>query len=198
MRVSGSLDVSEPATPHGRRVCAAEWDTSRVINDPPRASIRVARPDEFAALRHIEFAADRIYESVGIGPFTNDDSEDHFGEAVLVLVAGEPPVGFVCVELVDGTPHVWQLSVLPDHARRGLGRSLMNAVVAWTRSEGFGSLTLTTFRDVPWNGPFYESLGFVVEVDLSPGLRAIREHERAIGDDDYGPRVAMRLPFPSR
>jgi hypothetical protein len=51
---------------------------------------------------------------------------------------------------------------------------------------------LTTFRDVPWNGPYYAALGFTAVDDRSPGLMAIREHERAIGDDDFGPRFAMR------
>lgn len=134
-----------------------------------------------------------MFESVGIGPFTNDDAEDHFDRAALVLVAGEPPVGFVCVEMVDGIPHIWQLSVHPDHARQGLGRSLVEATSAWAASKGFDAITLTTYRDVPWNGPFYESLGFVTVGDLTPELSAIRKHERAIGDDDFGPRVAMRL-----
>jgi len=146
-------------------------------------------------LRSIEFAADRLFESVGIGPFTNDDAEDHFDRAALVLVVGEPPMGFVCVELVDALPHIWQLSVYPDHARQGLGRLLIEATSAWAASEGFEAITLTTYRDVPWNGPFYESLGFVEMGDLTPELSAIREHERAIGDDDFGPRVAMRLPL---
>lgn len=136
-----------------------------------------------------------MFESVGIGPFTNDDAEDHFDRAALVLVAGEPPVGFVCVEMVDGIPHIWQLSVHPDHARQGLGRSLVEATSAWAASKGFDAITLTTYRDVPWNGPFYESLGFVTVGDLTPELSAIRKHERAIGDDDFGPRVAMRLPL---
>lgn len=156
-------------------------------------TIRGGRPEEFAALRRIEIVADRMFESVGIGPFTNDDDEDHFDKAALVLVAGEPPVGFVRVELVDGIPHIWQLSVHPDHARRGLGRSLVEATSAWAGSQGFDAVTLTTYRDVPWNGPFYASLGFVTMDDLTPELSAIRDHERAIGDDDFGPRVAMKL-----
>ena len=164
-----------------------------MVGDRPRTSVRAARPEEFADLRRVELAADQIFESAGIGPFVNDDAEDHFDTAVLVLVTGDPPVGFVCVELVDGLPHIWQLSVHPDHARQGLGRSLVEAASSWARSEEFDAITLTTFRDVPWNGPFYESLGFVVVYDLSPELSALRDHERAIGDDDFGPRVAMRL-----
>jgi GNAT superfamily N-acetyltransferase len=155
-------------------------------------AIRRARPDEFAALRRLEFEADELFASIGIGPFTNDDAEDHFADAALVLVVGDPAVGFACVELVDGNPHLWQLAVHPDHGRQGLGRALVDAVCTWAGTQGFGAVTLTTYRVVPWNGPFYASLGFAVLEVLTPGLQAIREHERAIGDDDFGPRVAMR------
>jgi ribosomal protein S18 acetylase RimI-like enzyme len=161
----------------------------------PTPSIRVGRPDEFPGLRRIEFESDRLFESVGIGPFTNDESENHFEQAELVLVVGDPPVGFVCVELVDGNPHIWQLAVHPDHGRQGLGRALVEAACEWARSAHFDAITLTTFRDVPWNGPFYESLGFVAMDTLTPELSEIREHERCIGDDEFGARVAMNLPL---
>jgi len=164
-----------------------------VIVEGSGPSIRDARPDEFAWLRRIEFEADRIFESVGIGPFVNDESEDHFEQAALVLVVGDPAVGFVCVELVDGMPHIWQLAVHPDFGRRGVGRALVEAACDWARAEGFSAITLTTYRDVPWNGPFYEGLGFVAMDTLTPGLRAIRDHERSNGDDDFAARVAMRL-----
>ena len=71
------------------------WDTSDRGADRQSPPIRAARTEELADLRTIEFAADRIFDSVGIGPFANDDAEDHFEKAVLVLVTGEPPVGFV-------------------------------------------------------------------------------------------------------
>jgi hypothetical protein len=69
---------------------------------------------------------------------------------------------------------------------------LVAAVCDWARFQGYGAVTLTTFRDVAWNGPFYARMGFGVLDDLTPGLQAIRDHERAIGDDDLGPRIAMR------
>jgi len=175
------------------RAHPASCDTRSVIGEHPGPIIRRARPEEYTGLRRIEFEADRLFASVGIGPFTNDDAEDHFGQALLVLVVGDPARGFVCVELIDGVPHIWQLAVHPDHGRQGLGRALVEATCEWSRSEGFDAITLTTYRDVPWNGPFYESLGFVALSVLTPGLQAIREHERAVGDDDFGPRVAMQL-----
>ena len=165
---------------------------SGVRDNHPAPPIRSARPDEYAQLRQLEIKADRLFESVGIGPFVNDEGEDHFGRAALVLVVDDPPQGFVCVELVDEIPHIWQLAVDPARGRRGLGRALVEAACDWARFEGFDAITLTTFRDVPWNGPFYESLGFVVLETLTPELTEIRHHEHAIGDDDFGPRVAMR------
>lgn len=144
-------------------------------------------------MRELEFEADKLFEPVGIGPFLDDEAEDHFDQAALVFVVNDPPVGSVSVELVGGIPHIWQLAIDPDHGRRGLGRALMEAACDWARSEHFDAITLTTYRDVPWNGPFYESLGFVVLETLTPELIEIRRHERAIGDDDFGPRVAMRI-----
>jgi hypothetical protein len=130
---------------------------------------------------------------VGIGPFVNEETEDHFAQAALVLVVNDQPEGFVAVELVDGIPHIWQLSVDPEHGRQGLGGALVEAACDWARSEGFDAITLTTYRDVPWNGPFFESFGFSVIGTLTPELTEIRKHEREIGDDDFAARVAMRL-----
>jgi GNAT superfamily N-acetyltransferase len=154
--------------------------------------IRVATPDEYPLLRRIEEESDQLFESVGIGPFENQEEENHLSRAALVLVSGQPAVGFACVEIVDGLAHLWQVSVLPSAGHQGRGRALVEAVCDWAAGNGYPGVTLTTFRDVPWNGPFYTRLGFRVVDELSPGLAALRQHERDIGDDDWGPRVAMR------
>jgi GNAT superfamily N-acetyltransferase len=154
--------------------------------------VRTARPDEYDLLRQIEAAADGLFAEVGIGPFADLDEDDHIEQSEVVLVSGTPPVGFACVERVDGAAHLWQLSVHPSAGRQGRGTALVEAVCDWAEANGYGAVTLTTFRDVVWNAPFYAKLGFVATNDLTPGLAAIRAHERAIGDDDFGPRVAMR------
>ena len=60
-------------------------------------------------------------------------------------------------------------------------------------TAGPAPLTLTTFAEVPWNAPYYARIGFRVlaDAELSPGLRAIRAHEAALGLDRW-PRVCMR------
>jgi GNAT superfamily N-acetyltransferase len=157
----------------------------------PGHSIRVAHPGAFERLREIEVASDQLFADVGIGPFCDDD-EDTLGRAAIVFVTGDPPVGFASVEVVDGVAHLAQLSVLPSESRQGRGSALVNAVCDWASAQGYEAVTLTTFRDVPWNGPYYARMGFRILVELTPGLSAIRNHEKAIGDDEFGPRVAMR------
>lgn len=53
-------------------------------------------------------------------------------------------------------------------------------------------LSLTTFRDVPWNAPYYLRLGWRIVPDdgTSPGLLAIRARQRAAGHERW-PRVTM-------
>ena len=54
-------------------------------------------------------------------------------------------------------------------------------------------MTLTTYRDVPWNAPFYERLGDSVfkSGEDQPGLPALIEEEAASGFA-RAPRTAMQ------
>jgi len=69
----------------------------------------------------------------------------------------------------------------------------VQAVCDWARGEGFARVTLTTFRDVPWNAPFYRRLGFeeIPAADLHPELREIMDEEATHGLDPTL-RIAMR------
>jgi hypothetical protein len=66
-------------------------------------------------------------------------------------------------------------------------------LAALAAADGRAAITLTTFRDVPWNAPYYERLGFTVvePADQGPELAALvaEEAERIPGE---APRVAMR------
>ena len=157
------------------------------------APVRKARPEEFGRLRAIELEADDLYLTIGIGPFPADDAHDRFHEMAVVFAAGDPAVGFVSIELLDGEAHIDQLSVLASHGGRGTGRALLDEAIRWARASGLEGVTLTTFRDVPWNAPFYRRVGFEVVAEPRPGLAAYRAAERAEGFDGFGPRVAMRL-----
>jgi len=157
--------------------------------------VRPARPDEYARLREIELEADGLYRTVGMPPFPEDDAHNRLDRVDVVFAAGDPPVGFVSVQVVDGCAHIDQLSVLTGHGGRGTGRALLDEAIRWGERSGLAGVTLTTFRDVPWNAPFYRRVGFEVVEEPPPGLAAIRGEERAEGFDDFGPRVAMLLPL---
>src|SRR6478672_2198616 len=60
-------------------------------------------------------------------------------------------VGFAIAVEVDGNVHVEEVSVLPAFGARGIGSALLEAVVASADAAGQEAVTLTTFRDVPWN-----------------------------------------------
>jgi predicted N-acetyltransferase YhbS len=83
--------------------------------------------------------------------------------------------------------------VHPNHALQGIGRALIEHAMTWAQSQSLAAITLTTFVEVPWNGPYYERLGFTYLAgrDETPGLRAIREAERVSGLDAW-PRACMR------
>ncbi|QRP47372.1 GNAT family N-acetyltransferase [Amycolatopsis sp. FDAARGOS 1241] len=161
--------------------------------------IRLAHARELAALRELERAAGTPFREVGMAEIADDEP---FSVAELrpyqadgrcwVAAPAGTPVAYLVADVVDGNGHVEQVSVRPSHARRGLGRRLIDAAAAWAASRGLPALTLTTFRDVPWNAPYYARLGFRVlpAAAWGPELRAIREHEAARGLDRW-PRVAM-------
>ena len=131
-------------------------------------SIRLAEVADIPYLSAVELAAAQLLrgyapESVLAG--TTD--EVTFAAATLagrlwVASRDNIPVGFALVKmLAEDLPHLEEIDVHPTHGRRGLGRALVRAVCDWAIACGYAMLTLTTFRNVPWNFPFYARLGFV-------------------------------------
>jgi GNAT superfamily N-acetyltransferase len=136
-----------------------------------------------------------MFEPLGLGPFPGPGVPEDFAAALVVLVAGDPPVGLCRIDAVGEGAHLEQLSVHPDHGRRGIGRALLRGGVAWAQSRGYHELTLCTYREVPWNGPFYASEGFV---ETGPAddwrlARGLEPEEPVLAR--YGTRIAMRRPL---
>ncbi|WP_433419201.1 GNAT family N-acetyltransferase [Microtetraspora malaysiensis] len=154
--------------------------------------IRWADKEDLAGLVQVELAADRTFVPLGIVFPPGTTMIEECDDPGRVIVAGRPPVGFALLGQVDGSTHLDQLAVDPDHQGQGVGTRLIEAVcdAAAAMSDG---ITLTTFRDVPWNAPWYARRGFEVLPPESwgPELRALVEHERALGLE-IAPRVVMR------
>ena len=163
------------------------------------AVIRPADPGDVAAFQAIEVDAGERFRPLGFDAIADDDppaaSEllDHIatGRAWAATVDGQV-VGYATASIVDGEGHLDQVSVAVGAAGHGVGRRLIDHVLAWSAQLGHHAVTLTTFRDVPFNGPYYARLGFVEIPDaaLGPELAAIRAHERAT--IEVAPRIAMR------
>jgi GNAT superfamily N-acetyltransferase len=165
------------------------------------APIRRPRHDELEALVAIERKAGALFVDVGMPEIADDDpgSVDELepfraaGRAWVAVDADDRPIAYLIWAPIDGCAHIEQVSVAPAHARRGIGAALIDHLAEVARAEGRPALTLTTFRDVPWNAPHYERLGFVaVEPPaLGPELAALVADEAARMPGDAA-RVAMR------
>lgn len=111
-----------------------------------------------------------------------------------LALANDQPVGFILAEAHPSSLFIVELSVDLDWQGKGIGRQLIARVADHARNRGMTALTLTTFRDVPWNAPFYARLGFDYVTELTPELRQKREDETAHGLA-FDSRCAMRLPL---
>lgn len=160
-----------------------------------RLRIRAAAPQDLPLLPALEAASDTLLDGIlppGSGELPPAATADNFAAAPHILVAGDPPVGFARLEVIDGQAHLEQLSVHPGAAGAGLGRALVEAALAWAREQGYTSMTLCTFATVPFNAPFYARCGFHVVQEPDGQLGALRQHEAGLGLDALGRRVAMR------
>ena len=148
---------------------------------------------DIPSIRDLERRAGEPFRALGLDAVADDEPptvEDLRGPVedgeIRVIDEGRP----------DGRLSAWLwLSVDPEHRGRRLGTQLVRWALDRAGELGLPEVTLTTFADVPWNGPLYRRLGFRVlgEQEMKPGLRTIREVERALGLDVV-PRVAMIAP----
>lgn len=165
-------------------------------------AIRLAREADLPVLRDIERAAGRCFADIGMTFVAEDEPPSievlldyqRSGRAWVWVDGDDHPVAYLVAAVVDCCAHLDQVSVHPDYAHRRIGRALMDHLAGWARERGLPAITLTTYTEVEWNGPYYERCGFryLADDELSPGLREIRAAEVAHGLDQW-PRACMRL-----
>lgn len=100
------------------------------------------------------------------------------------------PVAFLAARAEGARLHVDELDVRQDQQGQGLGRRLLAHAAQWAQSQGLTAMSLTTFRNIPWNAPFYASAGFREwpEAEAPATVRQALANERARGLKD---RCAM-------
>jgi GNAT superfamily N-acetyltransferase len=167
-------------------------------------TIRQPRRDELELLRSIERDAGRAFAAIGMTRVSADEPKpveelETFraaGCAWVTVDDDDAPIAYLLSAVLDNCAHIEEVCVAPSHARRRVGAALIEHLAAIARSEGRAALTLTTFRDVPWNAPYYQRLGFAIfeAPDVGPELSALVAREtRSI--PGRAPRVAMRRPL---
>ncbi|NTU72245.1 MAG: GNAT family N-acetyltransferase [Coriobacteriia bacterium] len=162
--------------------------------------VRLACSEHVEQLPDIEREAatrfgDSLPESV-LSHVSTLDSLAAAQQAGLLWVALDPagaPVGFAVISVSGKRVHLEELDVLPAHGRKGIGLALVGAIEDYALSCSCIEITLTTFRDVPWNAPFYARVGFEVIPDdkLGSELAGRLSDEAALGLE-RSRRVAMR------
>lgn len=137
-----------------------------------------------AGLRFRAIAEPRIAACADDPPFTVDELAHYVDNGrAWVATDDEAVVGFLIADLVDGAAHIEEVDVALAAGRRGHGSRLITHVARWASTARLSALTLTTFRDVPWNAPWYLRQGFRVlfDAELTPDLAARRARENAQG-----------------
>jgi GNAT superfamily N-acetyltransferase len=140
-------------------------------------SLRLARPEDAAAMPGIERAAAVAFAGEPSVDPARTRSEPDYARLIrrghsLVAHVGEAMAGFLVAQPFGRELHIWEMDVAPAFQRRGIGAGLVRAAMIDARNTGFKALTLTTFRDLAWNGPFYARLGFeeVTALDAHPRI----------------------------
>ena len=168
---------------------------------PSAYRVRLAGKEDVAGLQEIERQAASMFvdylAEVGLTEEDLDrataaeefDSAQRAGRLWVAESRSEEVVGFALVIDLRPFAHLDELDVLPAHGRRGVGSLLLQAVCAWARQADYAAVTLSTFRDIPWNRPFYERRGFRV---VEPSTLSERHVQLVDGERERGRRTDLR------
>jgi GNAT superfamily N-acetyltransferase len=163
--------------------------------------IRHAVPADFPILQRIEISAGEPFRTTELAGIADDPPpslealQAHLDHSALwVITLDDQPAGYLAGETLGDLAVIHQVSIRLDHHRRGLGARLIETAVEAARKAGATAMGLTTYRDIPWNGPYYARLGFmeVAGADVPPALQAMRDQETAAGHDPALRSVMIR------
>ncbi|MPV71530.1 GNAT family N-acetyltransferase [Burkholderia sp. BE17] len=157
--------------------------------------IRPATREDAAAMAAVEVAAAQRFREIGMTDIADGEPTDAAdvlariddGRALVAVDEQGACVGFAFYRLLDAQRlYLEELDVAPSHAGQRIGARLIEAINARAAAGGIAQVVLSTFRDAPWNAPYYARLGFriVDDASLDDTLRAVRAHHVARGLDE--------------
>lgn len=160
---------------------------------PEGYSITHAELDDIPSLISVDKAASALFEATGL--LTPEALADHVPAEVLdveipsgnVFVARNQhgwAIGFALIRPRGAGLYLDQISVHPDHGKKGIGRALIICTLAEAESRKLPHVSLSTFRDLAWNGPFYASMGFkeIPADKLEPYMIEIEQAQKPFMD----------------
>jgi GNAT superfamily N-acetyltransferase len=167
----------------------------------PDVTCRFAAPHEASVIRTIEFEAGQRFVSVGMTGIADAppmalelvERKIAASEIIVAVDTDATCAGFVMFEPQPARIYVQELDVLTSHAGRRIGAALIEQVAQLARRRHLPQLVLSTYREVPWNAPYYRRLGFrdIEAAELDAALIARRDAHIARGLDE-SKRVFMR------
>lgn len=174
----------------------------------PSIRIRAALPREADAMAAVEAAAAQRFHAIGMSHIAESPptgradllARIEAGRALAAVDETDTLVAFAIYRMLDPARlYLEELDVLPACAGRRIGADLIEAVAARGRETGASALVLSTFRDAPWNAPYYSRLGFSILADdaLDPLLVTVRAAHVAGGLDESR-RVFMHRALDAR
>ena len=127
---------------------------------PSAVTLRLARPDDARAMAAmsrdlIEAGLGWRYSPARVAGLSRDPDT-----VALVACCGDTVAGFAIMQFGDERAHLTLLCVRPAHQRRGLGRRLIEWLVASARVAGIVSIHLELRADNESARAFYRTLGF--------------------------------------
>jgi GNAT superfamily N-acetyltransferase len=172
--------------PPGYEILPARREHARQLPDVERAAATLFAPEDLSPEQREQITPECDFEAAA-----------REGRLWVALTDEGNAVGFALATELDGDAHLLELDVHPAHGRKGIGAALVRRVVAWARARRLPAVTLTTFRHLPWNAPFYRRLGFRIlsAHEHTPALKAVLVDQKGRG---LAKRVAMRLKLHDR
>lgn len=164
------------------RVRLARANEAELCVDIERHAGKVFRGSKFDSIADAEPndpAIPRAAQRAGLLWVATDDRDQPIGH----LTAAKGVKGLL----------IAQIDVLPEFQSQGVGRSLIAAAEDEARRRGLPYIWLRTFRDIPWNAPFYARLGFKeIENEDFADAEVIVEADEIDNGLDPAERVTMR------
>jgi N-acetylglutamate synthase-like GNAT family acetyltransferase len=146
--------------------------------------LRAATQDDLAAMAEISVEARSRYRTMSSFAYVAETpaiAECRYLEscAIVAVTPAQTVLGFALSRPLDGLLLLDNISTSSRCRGQGFGKRLLDAVLKQATTEHYPAVVLTTFREPPWNGPWFRKFGFEPMLDhlIGPALRALIEHQ---------------------